>query len=264
MPMQPSLFISHGSPMLLVQDSQLRDFFGGLGVALTAAHGCPDAILIASAHWMTAAPAVGGAAALETVYDFYGFPPALYELDYAPPGAPELAALAASALSAAGIETERDNGRGLDHGAWVPLRYMYPDAHIPVAQVSIQPHLGPAHHLGLGAALAEFRAANILVIGSGNLTHNLREMGQARGDDRPAGWALEFADWVNAALQEGRQAELINYLRHAPNARRAHPTDEHFLPLFLSIGAGGPDAKPERIHTSYSGGAVCNDCYQFV
>ena len=264
MAMQPSLFISHGSPMLLVQDSQLRDFFCALGEDLTASHGRPDAILIASAHWMTASPAVGGAEALDTIHDFYGFPPALYELTYAPPGAPDLAMRAAAALAAAGIEVEHDAMRGLDHGAWMPLRYMYPDAQIPVAQVSIQPHLGPAHHLALGAALAEFRAANMLVIGSGNLTHNLGEMGRGRGDDAPAEWAVEFAEWVRAALAGGRRDALVNYLSHAPNGRRAHPTDEHFLPLFLAMGAAGADAVVERIHTSYTGGAVCNDCYQFA
>ena len=167
-------------------------------------------------------------------------------------------------FSAAGIEVEHDAMRGLDHGAWMPLRYMYPDAQIPVAQVSIQPHLGPAHHLALGAALAEFRAANMLVIGSGNLTHNLGEMGRGRGDGALAEWAVEFAEWVRAALAGGRRDALVNYMSHAPNGRRAHPTDEHFLPLFLAMGAAGADAVVERIHTSYTGGAVCNDCYQFA
>ena len=263
MPMQPSLFISHGSPMMLVQDSELRDFLCGLGDTLNAAYGRPDAILIASAHWLTPRPAVGGAGALETIYDFYGFPEAMYKITYTPPGAPELAVRASAALAEVGIEPEHDKVRGLDHGAWVPLRYMYPDADIPVAQVSVQPHLGPAHHLALGSALKAMGAANILVIGSGNLTHNLGEMGRARGDDAPADWAVDFAEWVKSALDEGRSAELINYLRHAPDGRRAHPTDEHFLPLFLAMGACGEAVRPARIHTSYTGGAVCNDCYQF-
>jgi 4,5-DOPA dioxygenase extradiol len=263
MPMQPSLFISHGSPMMLVQDGELRQFLGSLGDSLNAAFGRPDAILIASAHWMTPRPAVGGAEALETIHDFYGFPEAMYEFTYTPPGAPGLAERAGAALAEAGIEPEHDRTRGLDHGAWLPLRYMYPGADIPVAQISVQPHLGPAHHLGLGAALEDMRAANILVIGSGNLTHNLGEMGRGRGDDAPAPWAMEFAEWVSAALDEGRLAELVNYLSHAPNGRRAHTTDEHFLPLFLAMGAGGEGIRPARIHTSYTGGAVCNDCYQF-
>jgi 4,5-DOPA dioxygenase extradiol len=187
----------------------------------------------------------------------------MYEFTYTPPGAPDLAERAGAALAEAGISPERDRARGLDHGAWVPLRYMYPNADIPVAQMSVQPHLGPAHHLALGAALNAMRAANILVIGSGNLTHNLGEMGRGRGDDAPAPWAVEFAEWVKAALDEGRLAELVNYLHHAPGGRRAHPTDEHFLPLFLAMGAGGAGAAVERIHNSYTGGAVCNDCYRF-
>ena len=262
--MQPSLFISHGSPMLLLQESELRDFFSGLGDALAKFNSTPQAILIMSAHWATPSPAVGSAEMLDTIHDFYGFPREMYEINYVPPGAPHLAARAATALSQAGIETVNDNQRGLDHGAWVPLRYIYPDAQIPVAQVSVQPHLGPTHHLALGAALEELRKANILVIGSGNLTHNLGEMGQDRNDGVPAPWAAEFAVWVYDALVEGRMEHLVNYLSHAPNGRRAHPTEEHFLPFFLAMGAGGCGARVERIHTSFTGGTVCNDCYSFT
>jgi len=249
--------------MMLMQDSALRQFLRALGPELTGKYGAPKAILMASAHWLTPGPVVGAAAQLETIYDFYGFPAPTYEITYTPPGDPDLAAEAAGLLAEAGIEADHDNARGLDHGGWVPLKYMYPGADIPVAQVSIQPHFGPAHHLALGAALESLRAQNILVIGSGNLTHNLGDMDRRRGDGAPAAWAEEFASWVADALHKKRLSELVDYSAHAPHAMRAHPTDEHFLPLYFALGAGGAAGEAERIHQSTTGGAVCNDCYLF-
>ena len=165
----PSVFISHGPPTTVMDDGPTAAFLTKLGREMDK----PQAVLCVSAHWETAAPAVSTAVNPETIYDFYGFPDALYEIAYPAPGAREVAEQAATALTAAGLACACDPGQGLDHGTWVPLALMYPDADIPVAQVAIQPELGPAHHVEVGNALAPLRDDGVLILGSGNITHNL-------------------------------------------------------------------------------------------
>ncbi|CAH2603555.1 4,5-DOPA dioxygenase extradiol [Rhodovastum atsumiense] len=257
--MLPSLFLSHGSPMLPLTTAPARGFLQQLGAGLER----PRAILVASAHWETARPAVNAVAANATIHDFFGFPPALYELRYPAPGAPELAGQVAARLRGAGFATDIDTGRGLDHGAWVPLLLMYPLADIPVLQVSVQPQLGPVHHLRLGQALAPLRAEGVLVIGSGSLTHNL---GALRGhglDDPAPAWVDAFADWCAAALAEGRTDDLLAYRRLAPFAERNHPTEEHLLPLFVALGAAGEAARARHLHASTTHGVLRMDVYGF-
>lgn len=255
----PTVYISHGSPMMAIEPQPARTFLEGFGNALPR----PEAILIASAHWLTPSPAVGGAEVLETIHDFGGFPAPLYEMTYPAAGAPEVAARAAALLEDAGIAPAIDGTRGLDHGAWVPLMLMYPDADIPIAQVSIQMHLGPAHHAAIGAALAPLRDEGVLIVGSGNLTHNLRMLGQRTAEAAPFGWAEAFTEWVHWAIMRGEWEKLLMYEMHAPEPRRNHPTDEHFLPLYIAMGAAGRDARPERVHTSYLDGALSMDSYVF-
>ncbi len=259
MPRQPSLFVSHGSPMMSVEDSPARRFLCEFSASLER----PEAILIASAHWETPFPAVGAAARLETIYDFYGFPQPLYEMSYPAPGTPEVGARAGALLAAHGIDAVADHERGLDHGAWVPLRLMFADADIPVAQVATQGHLGPRHHYEIGRALEPLRDEGVMVIGSGNLTHNLHEL---RRDD-PEGSATEevvaFADWVFDAVARGRIEDLIDYRALAPHAQYNHPSEEHFLPLFTALGAGGDNGQAARIHASTSYGALSMDMYRF-
>jgi len=260
----PSYFVSHGSPMMALEDSTARRYLVELGQEIVREHGKPKAILMASAHWETPRLAFTTAEKLPTVHDFGGFPQALFDCRYEPPGAPEAVQRAAMLLRDAGITAYADPHRGVDHGAWVPLMLMFPDADIPTAQIGIETMLGPAHQLAVGRALAPLRDEGILVLGSGNVTHNLPEMDRSAPDSDAHDWVKEFSAWVKDALDEGRTSDLLDWARRAPHARRSHPTDEHFLPLFTALGAGGPDAKPERIHASYSYASLAMDMYAFA
>jgi 4,5-DOPA dioxygenase extradiol len=249
--MLPSLFVSHGAPTLALDEVPARRFLTGLEGRV----GRPKAILAVSAHWETAAPTVNAPAVNETIHDFGGFPEALYRLRYPAPGAPALADRVIE-LTGAAI----DRARGLDHGAWVPLLLAWPDADIPVAQLSIQSAAGPAHHLRLGRALAPLREEGVLVLGTGSFTHNLRELDWGGSGAAEPAWATRFAEWVDRALVEDRLDELLDYRRLAPEAARNHPTEEHFLPLFVALGAGG---KAERLHASATMGSLRMDAYAF-
>lgn len=263
---QPTLFVSHGSPMHALHAGRAGAAWAALGRQLPR----PAAVLIASAHWETDAPQLTTSGRPETIHDFGGFPPALYELRYPAPGAPEVTHRAIELLRAAGLSAEGDAQRGLDHGAWVPLRWMYPEADVPVAQVSLQTHLGAAHHLRLGAALAPLRDEGVLIIGSGHLTHNLREwiafarrhgMQPVQTEAEP--YVREFSDWVGRALRAGDASALARWLEGAPHARRAHPSDEHFLPLPLAFAAAGPTPRVERLDLGVDSGVLAMDAYVF-
>jgi 4,5-DOPA dioxygenase extradiol len=256
--MQPTLFLSHGSPMMPFEDIPARAFIASLGATLEK----PKAILLVSAHWDSDVPTLTAAETLDTIHDFHGFPQALYDLTYPAHGAPDLAEAIADTLGEAGLRAHTDAHRGLDHGAWIPLMLMYPDADIPVIQLSIQSRLGPGHHLQLGRALAPLREQGVLVIASGGFTHNLRALDRRGGDTAPA-WANEFSDWMHQAVMANRTCDLVSYRRLAPHAAMAHPTDEHLLPLFVALGAAGPDATPERLHSSATLGALRLDSYAF-
>ena len=250
--MLPSLFISHGSPMMPLRDQPARDFLRGLGAQLER----PKAILVASAHWDTERPEINAVETNDTIHDFYGFPPALYAIRYPAPGDAGLAAEIAGSIGAT-----LDRTRGLDHGAWVPLLLMYPDHDSPVMHISLQSYLGPEHHLLLGKSLAALRAQGVLVIGSGGLTHNLRRL-RAPDENSPAAPDVDaFADWMHEALTDSRTDDLLDYRRRAPNAVAQHPTDEHLLPLFVAMGAGGD--KATRLHASTSYGVLRMDTYAF-
>lgn len=256
--MQPTLFLSHGSPMMPLEDSEARDFIAALGQSLTR----PEAILLVSAHWDSEVPTLTAADRLDTIHDFQGFPPALYRLGYPAHGAPLLAERIADMLGDAGLRAHTDPVRGLDHGAWVPLMLMYPQADVPVLQLSIQSRLGPGHHVQLGRALSALREQNILVIASGGFTHNLRALNWHGGGEEPA-WATEFAAWMHQAIMAGRTCDLVSYRHMAPHAAMAHPTDEHLLPLFVAMGAAGPGATAQRLHASNALGALRLDAYAF-
>lgn len=255
---QPAIFVSHGSPTLPLEHGPAVEFLKGLGGQL----GRPEAILIASAHWDTDRPAVSGAKQPETIYDFYGFPPELYRLRYPAPGAPQVARRAAALLESRGLPTDIDPGRGLDHGAWTSLYHMYPKADIPVAQISIQSDLGPAHHVRLGEALQPLRDEGVLIMASGGATHNLRELSYQRGNPVPQQWTVEFNEWLARALTEGRTDDLVGYRDRAPHAARNHPTDEHLIPLFVALGAGNGKSA-QRLHSSISSGVISMDAYRF-
>lgn len=256
--MLPSLFVSHGAPTTLLDDGPVNRFLAGSAAEWPR----PEAVIVVSAHWERPTTAVTGAARPVTIHDFGNFGPELARYQYPAPGAPDLAAEVAAMLTLGGIPAEVDRSRGLDHGAWVPMALLYPEADVPVIQVSIDPGAGPAWHLALGRALARFRD-RALILASGNLTHNLYEITWRQPEGPILGWAAAFADWMSKALAEGREEDLVNYRRLAPFAARNHPTEEHLLPLFAAMGAAGSGAKAQRIHASHSFGTLAMDAYRF-
>ncbi|MFC3675152.1 DODA-type extradiol aromatic ring-opening family dioxygenase [Ferrovibrio xuzhouensis] len=255
----PALFISHGSPMLALEPEQPAHRF-----LTTAAEAWPRprAILAVSAHWETAAPVLGATAQPDTIHDFSGFPPELYRLRYPAPGEPALAAAIRDPLAAAGIDATLDPQRGLDHGAWSPLLLVYPQADIPVLQLSVQSRRDPAHHLRLGAALRALREDGVLVFATGSLTHNLRAL-DWRGGGKVMPWAQDFSDWMHDRLVARDDAALADYRAQAPHAAMAHPTDEHLLPLYVALGAATPGVAAERLHASFALGSLSMESYLF-
>ncbi|MDE1148343.1 MAG: class III extradiol ring-cleavage dioxygenase [Azospirillaceae bacterium] len=258
---QPAYFISHGSPMIALEDSAARRFLMGLGAEIRAA-GTPRAILVLSAHWETGTPTTSTATAPETIHDFGGFPRALFEMQYPAPGAPEVGRQALAALAAAGITVTGGQERGLDHGAWVPLILMFPEADIPVVQLSIQPQQDAAYHRRLGAALRPLRDQGVLIVASGSLTHNLRALNW-EGTDEVAPWAAAFQTWIHDKISGADVTALDDYRNRAPFARQNHPRDEHLLPLFAAVGAGTPGVPGRRLHASVQLSALAMDTYRF-
>lgn len=256
----PALFVSHGSPMLAVQDSPARRFLQDLGKSLPR----PKAIAVVSAHWESlGAPAVNFTELPETIHDFGGFPRVLFEIEYPVHGAPEIARRAASLLEASGYAVQRSPHRGLDHGAWVPLRLMFPDADIPAFQVSVVRGAGPAAHERFGQALSALQDEGVLILGSGSLTHNLYEF-RGQGIDAPVpAWVSDFGAWMKAALQNNQREALLDYRRQAPFADKNHPTEEHLLPLFVAMGAAGDNPTAKQLHSSYEYGVLAMDVYAF-
>ncbi|WP_266169581.1 dioxygenase family protein [Dyella subtropica] len=259
MPALPSLYISHGSPMTALHPGQVGVRLAELAQALPR----PKAIVIASAHWLARQPSVGGAARPETIHDFHGFPRELYDIHYPAPGAPALAAQVVELLDKAGLPTMLDPEQGLDHGAWVPLRLLYPNADIPVVPLSIQPKLGPEHQYIVGRALASLREEGVLVIGSGSITHNLHDFRLGYSEQNEAPYVRPFIDWIEQKLKASDTAALLDYRRQAPFAQRAHPTDEHLLPLYVALGAAGEQATAQRIDAGVDLGFLAMDIYRF-
>ncbi len=269
--MLPTVFISHGSPMHAIHAGRAGDVWQELGRRLPR----PSAILIASAHWETELPMVSTARQPETIHDFGGFPPELYQITYPARGAPDVAQKAVLLLQSAGMSATSNACRGIDHGAWVPLRRMFPQGDVPVAQVSIQPSLDAAHHLRLGAALAPLAEDGVLLIGSGHITHNLRDwMAKMRERNSRAvvdapreDYVSEFREWIADALQRDDRDQLVRWRELAPHAARAHPTPEHLLPLFVGFGAASvPGRTPphvERLDAGVDSGVLAMDAYVF-
>jgi 4,5-DOPA dioxygenase extradiol len=204
---------------------------------------------------------VSAAAHLRTIHDFHGFPEELYRVRYEPPGAPGLVARVAQLLEATGSAPAIDPGRGIDHGGWVPLRWMYPDADIPVTQLSIQSRLGTQHHLRVGEALAPLRDEGVLVLGSGGIVHNLRELDWDRHGAFTSPWAAEFNGWVARKVEEGAIEDLVGYRALAPHAALSHPTEDHLVPFFVALGAGGLPAR--HVALGFDMGSLGMDCYAF-
>jgi len=260
-PTQPPLLVPHGAPTFALRP-------GAAGAALVR-HAqslpLPRAIVIVSAHWDTALPTVGLADRPETIHDFWGFPEELYALHYPATGCREAAEEVVAAIRSAGLPVEKEAGRGLDHGAWVPLRLMFPDADVPVVPLSLQSHGGPELAFRLGQALAPLATRGFLVIASGNITHNLRDYQRAArdGSGTPA-YVRAFADWIAERIAAGDAAALLDYRRQAPDGVRAHPSEEHLLPLFVAFGAGGDNAQARRLHAGIDDYVIAMDAYEFL
>lgn len=256
----PALFVSHGAPTLILDDVPARDFLSRVGRELRR----PRAIVVVSAHYEAPTIKVTAQEAPPTIHDFRGFPDALYRMTYPAPGAPTLAADIVARATAIGLPAALDTDWGFDHGTWVPLMLMYPDADIPVVAVSVNPDGDPATHALLGEALAPLRDKDVLVVASGSFTHNLfeipRPMRLGRGDIPD--WVTEFAVWLSDAIAEGRAEDMLDYRKRAPHAERNHPTDEHLLPLFAAWGAGGKGAG-RRLHDSNTFAVLQMDAYAF-
>jgi 4,5-DOPA dioxygenase extradiol len=253
----PTLFVTHGAPTLPLEPEPARAAIAGLAALAPS----PSAVVAISAHWETEQPRVSAAPQPETIHDFSGFPAELYRLRYPARGAPDLAPRIAALLEAGGIRCRIDPTRGLDHGAWVPLMLMYPEATIPVLQLSVQPRAGAAHHARLGALLAPLRKENVLILGSGSATHNLGEFGRYRYDDPPPDYVAEFDRWLGERIERDDRAALLDYRLRAPAAARNHPTEEHLLPLFVPLGAAHPGEHGRRLHGFYSYGIIAMSAF---
>jgi 4,5-DOPA dioxygenase extradiol len=238
----PSLFVSHGAPLFAVEPGTTGPALQAWGATLpTALRG----IVIMSPHWMARSPAVMTTAQPETWHDFGGFPPALYALQYPAPGNPALGQEVMGLLQAAGLTAKADDTRPLDHGTWVPLMHLLPQAQVPVVQVALPLGWGPREVYAMGVALAGLREQGVLVMGSGSMTHNLAEF--FGGERAVAPYVTEFSRWIEVRLSAGDLESLFQYRSLAPHASRAHPTEDHFLPLFFALGAAGKEARPNYL-----------------
>lgn len=256
-----AIFVPHGAPTFALRP-------GAAGAALTAiakSLPLPRAIVIVSAHWDTVVPTVGFAERPETIHDFWGFPDELYDIRYPATGCREASEEVFTALKGAGMPAIQDVSRGLDHGAWVPLRLMFPDADVPVIPLSIQSRGGPEQAYKLGQALAPLAAKGFLVIASGNLTHNLRDYQiAARSGGQTPAYVRQFTDWLAARIAARDIPALLDYRQQAPGGAQAHPTDEHLLPLYVALGASGPNTRANRFHAGIDDYVIAMDAYSFL
>lgn len=253
---QLAFFISHGAPDLALRDEPASRFLRDLGRRLTR----PDAIVVASAHDEAQGVVVRAPARFRTWHDFGNFERRLFEMRYEPEGAAEVADEAFRLLADAGLEPVRSESPQLDHGAWVPLSLVFPDADIPLVTVSIDPRRGADWHEAVGRALAPLRDRNALIVGSGSISHNLREVFAGRSADRK--WVEEFTTWLADRAEAGDREALLRVMNDAPEALRNHPTDEHLLPFFVALGAGAGEPG-RRLHHSYTYDILAMDAYAF-
>ncbi len=252
----PVVFVSHGSPDALLTAPDALACWREIGDSIAM----PGAILVVSAHWQARQPTASMAGAPATLHDFSGFAPELQRRRYPAPGAPALAERVVATLADAGITADLHPDRGLDHGAWVPLSVMYPHAAIPVVQLALARDGGPAAHLAIGRALAPLRDDDVLIVASGSITHNFDWIDRAAGPElEPLPAAAAFANWVGARWMEQDLAALVNY-RSAPHGAAAHPTEEHFLPLFVALGAADGDA-PRQYRPRFAYRGLAMDAY---
>jgi 4,5-DOPA dioxygenase extradiol len=254
----PTVFISHGPPTLLLENIPAREFLKDLGKTYRNV----NAVLCISAHWITSKPTVNAVEENDTIHDFYGFPPELYQVEYPVLGYPELAQKTADLINNNDIACEIDYTRGLDHGAWVPAMLMFPNMDVPVFQLSIQKHMDPVSHHRLGKAIESLRHEGVLILGSGGAVHPLG-YAPLRPGAKTDQWAYDFDSWLTKSVTQGDYSALINYSKLAPYPERAHPYPDHYMPIITTMGAAGEDAKGALIHHSWFWGDMGMGAYEF-
>lgn len=255
----PALFVSHGSPMFAVEPGTTGPALAQWGAELRARFPGLRGVVVMSPHWMARTPLVMTGARPATWHDFGGFPPVLYGLQYPAPGSPALAQEVLQRLQRAGLPAQGDAERPFDHGAWVPLMHLFADASLPVVQVALPATAGPAEVLAMGAALGGLRDEGVLLVGSGSMTHNLSEFFGGAREAEP--YVTEFSRWIEAALERGDVPALLGYRTQAPHARRAHPSEDHFLPFFFALGAAGDDWTPRYLSREVMHGVLAMDSF---
>ncbi len=249
----PAIFVSHGSPMIAIES----DPWGRALTAFAATLPRPRAVVVVSGHWEAPGPVRVTASPMpETIHDFGGFPDELYRIRYPARGDPGLAALTARLLDESGFQAKTDPERGLDHGAWVPLRFLYPGADVPVVEVSQPLRRNPEDALRMGAALSRLRDQGVLLLGTGGIVHNLRMVDFEDRADRVADWAREFDAWIAARLEAMDSAGIASYRTAAPHAESAVPTPEHFDPILVVLGSAIAGERVTTIHEGFRYGTL--------
>ncbi|MDT3426419.1 4,5-DOPA dioxygenase extradiol [Paenibacillus forsythiae] len=258
--MMPSYFFAHGAPSLVIEDHEYTSFLKNFAATLPRK---PKAIVIFSAHWEHTVQQVSAVDTHGTIYDFSGFPEEMYRMTYPASGDASLSEQVLSLLNGAGIPAVPDTDRGLDHGSWAVLKLIYPNADIPVVALSVNRYLDNAQQYEIGKALAELREQDVLIIGSGGIVHNLRQIKWGAGAESVDAWAAEFDTWIEKRLKDWNLEELFRYRELAPYAERAVPTSEHFIPLLLAMGSGDGARTAELLHRSYQWGSLSLTAWQF-
>ena len=253
----PSVFVSHGAPTFALEPGRAGEELGRLGRSLPR----PKAVVVLSPHWVTRDVSVTSSTQPRTIHDFGGFGAELEALQYPAPGEPSVAQRALLLLAAGGWTVSAHSSRGLDHGAWVPLMHMFPAADVPVVQVSMPSTLDPASAVRMGRALAPLADEGVLLVGSGSLTHNLYEFRMDQTED--LAYAAEFAAWARQAVRTHDETALVDFLKRAPSAQRAHPTPDHYLPLPFAYGAAAPGSEVAILEGGIRYGVLSMDSYVF-
>ncbi|WP_339220209.1 class III extradiol ring-cleavage dioxygenase [Paenibacillus sp. FSL H8-0332] len=255
--MMPSYFFAHGAPSIVLEDNAytklLKEFKDHMPK--------PKAIILFSAHWEETVQSVGAAATYDTIYDFGGFQDELYQMTYPAHGDPALVEQIQKLLTAGGVKNVRNEQRGLDHGAWAVLKLLYPETDIPVVAMSVNRDLPNAQQYEIGKSLAALREQDVLIIASGGTVHNLRRLNW--NSDEINGWAEQFDHWIQEKVEAWDTEALFQYEDLAPYAEMAVPTSEHFIPLFIAMGAGDQGRNAQLLHRSYQYGNLSLSCWQF-
>ncbi|MBP3040083.1 dioxygenase [Bacillaceae bacterium Marseille-Q3522] len=259
--MLPSFFIAHGAPLIAIEENEYTQFLNRLGEILPR----PKAIVLFSAHWESSVQKVSEINQYQTIYDFGGFPEELYRIEYPAKGNKDIAQEITELFTQQGVPYETDRKRGLDHGAWVVLRLLYPNADIPVISMSVNPHLTPEEQYKIGKSLSVLREKDVLIIGSGGTVHNLRALKMVQDDGEIDHWALEFDKWLEQHLNSWDLESLYQYRSLAPGADLAVPRYgiEHFIPIFYAMGAADNGQKATLMHRSYRYGNLSHSVWQF-